>query len=441
MKELIRLSLPIVATYIGMMAMGFVDIVFVGRINSAAIGAVGLGTSVFLWFLVFGLGMLSGMEYLVARAHGAIDIKKRDEYLVQGIFLAIGVSIPLTIILYIISSHLEWFGINPEVLVEAKSYSTILSLSLPASILFSVCRLYLTAMGVAAPAMLMLILGNIINGLIDYVLVLGRWGFSSQGAVGSAWATLTARILMMFGMMFAVYCWRKKNENKVVPIQFKYKPKVINQLIALGTPAALQMVFEVGVFALVTTLSAQLTVDELATHQIVLNIASITFMVPFGVGSAAAVLVGQDLGKKRFSHAVQTGWLGFALGVGFMAFSGIGIYLLSDPILRFFTSDPEVIRIGQTLLLVAALFQLSDGTQAVGTGALRGLGDTKSPMIINLIGHWLIGLPVGVGLCFFMGYRLKGLWIGLSFGLGVVAVAILMTWMIRSKKLLSQKSV
>jgi MATE family multidrug resistance protein len=284
---------------------------------------------------------------------------------------------------------------------------------------------------------MMLLFGNILNAVLDYFLVLGNFGAPKMGAMGSAWATVTSRFLMMLGLGFYIYQWDKKHGQILKKIPFRYERKIFNEMFRMGLPAALQMTFEVGVFALSTTFAARLTTTDLAAHQIVLNIISLTFMVPLGIGSAIAVSVGQALGRKQREFAVRIGWKGFQLGVGFMAASCVFLLLFADLILRGFTNDPQVIMLGKSLLLVAALFQLSDGVQTVGTGALRGIGETRSAMIFNLFGHWVIGLPVGLLLCFRLGWGLKGIWVGLSLGLTVVALAMLARWWVRARAIVA----
>ncbi len=434
--SLFRLALPMVLTYLGTLSMGFVDILLVGNINAAAIGAVGVGSCLFSWFLVFGLGLSSGMEYLVSHSFGERNHKLQGEYLVQGVLLLLLISVPLTVLMLFISCHLELLGVNPIVLMYAKNYSIILSFSLLSAFLFNVFRLYLSALRVVCPAMMMLVVGNVSNALIGYILVLGRWGAPRLEAEGAAWATLVSRLLMMFGLGVYLFVWDRKNGNLLFRTPFRYHADRMRELIRIGMPAALQMVFEVGIFAFTTTLIARLTADELAAHQIVLNVASLTFMVPLGVSSATAILVGQALGKKDRVTAVQVGWQGFALGVGFMAVSASLFLCFSHPILNFFTHDAAVIALGKEILFIAALFQLSDGIQVVGTGALRGLGETHTSMIFNFCGHWLIGLPIGVSLCFLGGWGLKGLWVGLSLGLTAVAAAVLLRWIFRAQNIL-----
>jgi MATE family multidrug resistance protein len=188
------------------------------------------------------------------------------------------------------------------------------------------------------------------------------------------------------------------------------------------------MSFEVGVFAAATALASRLSAQELAAHQVVLNTASMTFMVPLGISSATAVLVGQALGRNRMRQAARMGWKGLAYGIGFMAISSVSLLVFRHQILGVYTRDARVMEVGGQILLIAALFQLSDGAQTVATGALRGLGDTRTPMIVNLVGHWGIGLPVGIFLAFYRGWGLQGIWTGLSLGLTAVAVSLMWVW-------------
>ena len=205
-------------------------------------------------------------------------------------------------------------------------------------------------------------------------------------------------------------------------------PARLRTLFALGIPAAGQAVFEVGVFAAATALAGRVSATALAAHQIALNMAAFTFMVPFGVASAAAVRVGQAVGRRDPHGVAAAGWTALAIGVGFMATAAAVFLLMPRELVRAFTNDAEVVRIGIGLLFVAAVFQLFDGLQGVATGALRGLGDTRTAMLWNLAGHWLIGLPLGYLLCFRWGFGVKGLWWGLSAGLMICGVALLATW-------------
>jgi len=196
----------------------------------------------------------------------------------------------------------------------------------------------------------------------------------------------------------------------------------------LGCPAAMQITLEVGVFAAATALAGRLTPVALAAHQIAMQVASLTFMVPLGMASAGAVRVGQALGRHDPEAAEHSGWMALMLGAGFMGLAGLGLVSMPQFIMRIFTVDAAVISLGASLLLLAAVFQLFDGVQVVTTGILRGTGDTRTPMVCNLIGHWLIGLPIGYVFCFLMAWGVFGLWIGLSLGLILVGVVLLGVW-------------
>jgi MATE family multidrug resistance protein len=202
----------------------------------------------------------------------------------------------------------------------------------------------------------------------------------------------------------------------------------LRRLLALGLPAASQYTAEVGVFALATALSGMLDPISSASHQIALNMAGVAFMIPLGMGSAGAVRVGHAVGAGDRPRASAAGWTAIMLGTGFMVASGLAFVLMPEDLIRLFSDDPNVLRVGTSLLLLAAVFQLFDGIQGVITGTLRGLGDTRTPMIVNLWAHWLVGLPIGYTLCFVMGWGVYGLWIGLSLGLIIVGMMLLYVW-------------
>jgi MATE family multidrug resistance protein len=208
----------------------------------------------------------------------------------------------------------------------------------------------------------------------------------------------------------------------------------LKRLSALGFPAAAQRGLEIGVFALATTLIGTLDAESLAAHQVALNAASVSFMVPLGISSAAAVRVGQALGRRDPEGALLSGWTAMGLGGAFMAFAGLCFFAFPEAIVRIFSQDEAVIAIGVKLLYIAALFQLNDGFQVVATGALRGAGDTRTPMLANLVGHWLLGLPVGWWLCFRMDWGAPGLWAGLSVGLIFVGVVLAYFWSTRLER-------
>jgi MATE family multidrug resistance protein len=276
--------------------------------------------------------------------------------------------------------------------------------------------------------MFALVAANIVNAFANWVLVYGHFGAPAMGVPGSAVATLASRILMAAWLFMVIV----RHEAHVTP-RLRDTPMGLDlarvrQLFALGFPAAGQTVFEVGVFAAATALAGRVSATALAAHQIALNLAALTFMVPFGLSSAAAVRVGQALGRGDLRGAATSGWTAIAIGLTFMSAAAIVFLLIPRLLIRAFTSDGTVIEVGVSLLFVAAVFQLFDGLQGVTTGVLRGLGNTQTAMLWNLGGHWLVGLPLGYLLCFGWGLGVVGLWWGLSTGLIICGVGLLRVW-------------
>jgi multidrug resistance protein, MATE family len=282
---------------------------------------------------------------------------------------------------------------------------------------------------------------NLLNALGDWVLVYGHWGAPAMGAVGSAWSTTMSRFYMaaVLAAVIPYHDRRGKTGLRILANRAGLMPDLdrIRRLLGLGLPAATQIMVEIAVFAVATALIGRLDSISLAAHQIAIQTVSLTYMVPLGVGSAAAVRVGQALGRGDPVAAGHAGWTAMVLGAGFMSASALTLLLAPRAIGRMFTPDPAIIRIGSSLLVVAAFFQLFDGIQVVATGALRGAGDTRTPMLCHATIYWLIGLPLGSFLCFREGWGAKGLWTGLCLALILIGLSLLWVW---KKRVESQKS-
>ena len=421
------LAWPVAAAELGWMAMGLVDTMLVGRVGAEAIGAVSIGSHLYFAVAITGIGMLLGLDYLVATAHGAGRPDDGRRALVQGLYLATAVSVVLTGVLLLIAANLHHLGLQPTVATAAQPYLRTLIWSLLPLLLFTAVRRYLQAIGVVRPVMVALVTANIINAAAGWTLVFGHWGAPALGAVGTAWATLASRIYML-GFLVIVVVRLERGAGRATTQQFAVEPKLLGRLARLGLPAATQMLLECGVFATATVLAGSLTASALAAHQIALSAAAFTFMVPLGVSAAASVRVGHAIGRRQPAAARRAGWTALLLGAAFMSTSAIVFISAPGAVLRVFTDAPEVIATGVTLLAVAAAFQLFDGLQVVATGALRGVGDTRTPMLANLAGHWLLGLPIGAALCFRAGWGVAGLWIGLCIGLIAVALTLISVW-------------
>jgi multidrug resistance protein, MATE family len=431
------LAWPVVAAELGWMGMSIVDTMMVGRISAEAIGAVSIGSVLFFSVAIFGMGLLLGLDALVSQAFGAGNLQECHQWLVDGVYLSLFLSLPLMALIWLGIPLMSSWGIHPEVLSQTVPFLKALTWGLLPLLLYASFRRYLQAMGLVKPVMFVLVTANLINAAGNWILIYGHLGAPAMGAEGSGWSTCLARLYMSVSLMVYILYNDRRYQTGLLKTPLMPSPKRIRHLVRLGFPAAMQITLEVGVFAAATTLAGKLEPTSLAAHQIVLNIASLTFMVPLGVASAGAVRVGQAIGRRDPEGAAHSGWTALYLGAGFMLFAGMSFLLLPDPILRIFTFDTQVISTGVSLLLVAAVFQLFDGLQVVATGVLRGTGDTRTPMICNLIGHWLLGLPVGYALCFIWGEGVVGLWIGLSIGLIWVGTVLLWVW---SRKVTSLKN-
>lgn len=432
---MLALAIPVVTAEIGWIMMGIVDTIMVGPLGPAAIGAVGVGSTLFMTPAVFGIGLLLGLDTFVSQAFGAGRIQECHRWLFNGVALAVIYSIPLMLIvaggLYLLPS----FGFHGEVLTLITPYiGTVIWSALPL-MLYAAFRRYLQAMNVVRPVMVALITANIVNVAFNYALIFGHWGFPELGVVGSGWATVIARVYMALFLFLVIVMRERKLSSGLHDVPMRAERERLRRLFRLGLPAALQITVEVGVFAAASVLAGALTPAAVAAHQIALNLASFMFMIPFGMASAGAVRVGQAVGRGDVRGVQVAGQAALLIGGGFMACAGLLFVAAPRPLLHRFTDDPGVIALGVSLLAIAAIFQLFDGLQAVSTGLLRGLGDTRTAMVCHIIGHWAIGLPLGYALCFWRGWGVPGLWTGLSTGLIFVGIVLVGLWFYRSHHL------
>jgi MATE family multidrug resistance protein len=430
LRPTVRLAAPLVLAEIGWMAMGIVDTIMVGHLpNSAvAMGAVSLGSGIFIVLGLFGGGILLGLDTLVAQAFGAGQREDCHRSLVNGIYLSIALTPILGAPVWLLPRLLGSVHVDPQVLALAIPYTKALTVGLLPLLLYFALRRCLQAMNMVKPVAFALVTANIINALFNWILIYGHLGAPAMGTVGSGWSTAIARCYMA-GILVGYLLWydhRHRTELLKTPIDLDL-PR-IRRLIALGFPAAMQATLEAGVFATVTTLIAKLGAVPLASHQIALNTVSLTYMVPLGVSSAAAVRVGQALGRKDPQGARDSGGTAIVLGGVFMACTGILLILFPKWIARMYTPDETVIAATVGLLAAGAAFQLFDGVQTVATGALRGVGDTRTPMLCHFLAYWVIGLPLGALLCFRHGLGAIGLWIGLSLALILIGIVLLLVW-------------
>jgi len=429
----LRLALPLIVAEVGWMSMGVVDTIMVGRMpdSAVAIGATGLGQSLYHVLVFLGAGLLLGMDTYVAQAYGRKDLRDAHKTLLNGIVLALVLTPILMIAVSFWPMLMRRFGVSVQLVGPMQPFLSALNWGTLPLLGYFALRRYLQAVNVVLPIMFALVSANIVNAVGDWALIYGHLGFRAQGITGSGWSTCFARIYMMLVLAITL-AWveSKRSSSKLSRSTSRLKIDLarIWALLKLGAPAGGQILVEIGAFSGATAICAKLGPVPLSGHEIALNCAAFTFMVPYGVSSAAAVRVGQQLGRQDTEGARRAGWSAIMLGTTFMACSGLVFVSIPKVIARAFSPDPAVIHVGATLLLVAAAFQLFDGVQVVTTGALRGAGDTKTPMLANLVAYWFIGIPLGYFFCFRLGWAALGIWIGLCIGLMIIGSALLLTW-------------
>lgn len=428
---MLHLAAPLVLAELSWMAMAFVDTIMVGRMpdSAVAIGAVSIASVTFYAVAILGSGTLLGLDTLVSQAFGALQIEECHAALLDGMYISVALT-PILMGLLEFGCVPLWryIGIDPVILREAIPYLNTLNWSLLPLFVYFGARRYLQGMNLVKPVMFAMISANLVNLIGNWMFIYGHLGAPKMGVVGSGWSTCVARVYMAGVLLGYIAYHDRRYTTGLRHIRLQPHFLRIKKLLHLGLPAGLQMTLEVGVFAAATALVAKLDPVSLAAHQIALNMASITYMVPLGISSAAAVRVGQAIGRRDAHGAIHAGWSAIAIGSAFMTCAALVFLLVPRLIARIYTPDQAVIHTAVSLLAVAAAFQLFDGLQVVTTGALRGAGETHVPMITNLICYWFLGLPVGAYLCFSLHWGAIGMWTGLCIGLVLIGSILLWVW-------------
>jgi multidrug resistance protein, MATE family len=426
LRPMLRVAIPVIFAELGWMSMGVVDTIMVGPLGPAAIAAVGVGTSLHMAFAIFGMGLLLGLDTLVSQSFGARQFTACHRWLFHGVLLALGLTAPLMLVCGALYFAIPSLGFHPDVRPLLEAFFAVIIWSSPLLLLYAAFRRYLQGIHLVTPVMFALVSANLVNAGANWVLIYGHFGLPALGVAGSGWATLLARFYMAAVLLGAILIYDRWHIRDLSAIQ--YDRRWLRRLIQLGFPAASTVALEVGVFAAATALAGRLAPVAAASHQIALNIAALSFMIPLGLASAGAVRVGHAVGAQDPRRAAAAGWTAILLGIAFMATAAAVFVIAPRMLIGLFTREEGVLALGSSLLFVAAIFQLFDGLQGVATGVLRGLGDTRTPMITNLAGHWLFGLPLGYSLCFAYGFGVIGLWIGLSAGLIIAGAVLLFVW-------------
>jgi MATE family, multidrug efflux pump len=423
-RDVARLAAPIAVVQVGLMMMGVVDAAIVGRYSAQGLAAVALGNVYFHSVIALGQGTLMALDPLVAQAVGAKDQAAIELALQRGIVLCIAMAIPLSLALLFGEQIFVPLRQPADVVPLAAAYARACVPGVLPFLAFITLRQTVQAFALVRPVVMAVVVANVANALLDWLLVFGKLGFPEMGPVGSGWATTISRwlmaIILLWGcrhvLMPFLRRWRRE-DLAVGPLW---------RMLRIGFPIGLQLWIEFMAFSVALLFVGMLGSVPMAGHQIALMLAALTYMVPLGVSAAAAVLVGHAVGRGEPEVARREAGAALACGVGFMSVTAIILILFAPWLARLFTADPGILAAATALIPIAGVFQVVDGIQGVSGGILRGAGDTRVPMWANLAGYAVLALPLGVWLCFTLGMGARGIWWGLSAGLA--AVAALLGW-------------
>jgi MATE family multidrug resistance protein len=447
---LVRLALPLILGELGWMTMSLVDTVMVGRMPNPAMSMAQVSlAAVFFNTVAFGVaGVLLGLDALIAQAFGAEDIPAANRWFVHGLATSIALAMLLFGIFAATPHLLALLPVDPRILAGAIPALRGLTWGVLPLLLYFTLRRYLQAAHQARSIAFALVSANLFNAAFDWLLIYGhRWivaghalSIPAFGVVGSSWATSLARLYMMLALAFALWRANHRHGYRIhhTPLALEYAH--LRELFLLGAPVGAQILVEIAIFALVTSLIATFGALPLAGHEIALQCASTSFMVPLAISSATAVRVGHALGRVKngtgtLGEAEAAGWSGIAAGAGCMLISACFFISIPREIAHLFTPDPAVIAGAAPLMMIAACFQFFDGIQITAAGAMRGAGQTTTPLFTHLVTYWVIGMPLGYVLGFHYKLGARGLWMGLAIALAGAAIALTTAWSRLTRKL------
>ncbi len=418
------LAYPVMLSQLGHVLVGVADSVMVGKVGIEPLAAASFANSIFFLLLTFGLGVSYAVTPLVAAADGKNDSSRIGVLLKHGFLVNNTLGFILLIMLLYLSFHLHLFNQPVEVHLLAGPYLRIVALSLIPFLLFQTFRQFVEGLSLTKQAMYITVGANLVNIVLNYALIFGKFGFPAMGLNGAGWATLISRGLMAIFMITFVV-GHARFRTYLGSFSFAdYSAPVIRTLLKIGLPAGMQFIFEVGAFAIAAIMIGWLGAGPLAAHQIAINLASISYMMATGISAAATIRVGNQLGRKDIKTMRQAGFTAFVMVILLMTTAAVVFIVGRDFFPSLYVSDLEVIQLASGLIIVAGLFQISDGVQVVGLGALRGMADVKIPTVFTLIAYWVLGLPVGYFLGFSMDMGATGIWYGLLLGLTVSAILV-----------------
>ena len=418
-RALVRLAVPIASVQVGLMLMGVADIMFVGHVSSRELAAAALGNLYIYGLAGFGMGVVWAVDPIVSQAMGAHDHEAAALGIQRGLLL--GALLGVSMILLCIPAGAVFVALRQpaEVVPRATAFVHTSAVSLGSMLLFVTLRQSLQAMQHTRSIVGTIVAGNVVNLVLNWVFVFGHLGAPAMGAVGSALSSAIARYCML-GLLLLL-SWQRLHAMLRPWRREALAREPLVRMLRIGIPIGLQNSVEFTTFAAISVFAGWFGADAIGGHQVAINLASLMFMVPMGVGSAASVLVGHAIGAGDLAHARRLAASALMCGAGFMVLSACGLLAFPRLFASSYTSVPGVVAVASALIPIAGVFQVFDGLQVVAAGVLRGAGDTRASLISNLLGFWLIGMPVSLWLGFKAGLGVVGLWWGFVAGLAAVA--------------------
>ncbi len=439
-RRTLWLAGPIIMGQLGQIMLHVIDSLMVGRLGAVPLAASALASSLSIIFLVFGFGVSSCVSTLVSRANGAQNRFECGEYLRHGFLLNVSVAVLMIVLVELTLPFLVLLDQPAEVVAEAKGFMRLLSFSFLPVLAAQTFKNFAEALGDTMRPMIIMIFALPLNAALNWVLIFGNLGLPQLGLMGAGYATLITRTLAAIALMFLVLKSVRLEENRPAQWWIKFERSRFVEMLKVGLPSGFQSLFEVGAFSVAAVMMGWLGTKTLAAHQIAINVASLTFMVPMGLSFAVAIRVGNAMGAKDYQAARRIGLGAFGVAIFFAILFSIGFVLGREEIPKLYIDDPEVWALAGPLFLLAGAFQIFDGLQVVGVGCLRGLLDIRFPTVVTFVAYWVLSLPLGYVFAFWLDWKGAGIWTGLSIGLLVPAVLLTTRFNALMKKRLAEQS-
>jgi len=436
----LRLAAPLVLTNLTQAAIQATDVLLLGWLGPRSLAAGALGSNIYVAFLIFGMGLVTAASPLMSRQIGAMPHSVRDvrRTVRQTMWAAVTMAVPVMLILWHAETLLIWLGQEPALAHQAALFVRAIEWGFIPALFYLVLRGYVAALEQPTWALLIGTMGVVFNAVLNYCLIFGKHGLPAMGLVGAGIGSTITQTMMFAGMAIVVITHKRFRRYRLFGRFWRADWQRYKTVWRLGAPIAMTLGLEITIFNAAVFLMGIVGTAALAAHAIAIQVASFTFMVPLGLSQAATVRVGLALGRRDAAGITRAGWTAWVMGVGFMTCTAIVMWTIPRPIIGLFldthsAADAEVVGLAISFLAIAAVFQIVDGAQAVGSGMLRGLHDTKIPMLFAAFGYWVVGLAVALWLGFHRHKGGVGIWIGLASGLAVVAVLMLARWLSRER--------